>query len=189
MDPNPSNAAVMDAKDLDQPLFDARDKGPFNPVLEPGRSAWKVLIVGDEQALHEVTVIALQGFHFQGRPLQFLHARSLPEAEELFGAEPDLAVLLLDAALETEDARLRLPHTIRARLDNQITRIVSVTDVFDDLLSTRYYKTGWEMPEVVNYFRQQRGKHFDPKLTDLLLDNLDQFVAIRDRQRRAPADD
>ena len=67
--------------------------------------------------------------------------------------------------------------------------IVAVADVFDALLSTRCYQTAWEISQVVNYFRQQRGRHFDPKLTDLLLENLGQFVAIRDRQLRLGNDD
>jgi len=31
---------------------------------------------------------------------------------------------------------------------------------------------------VLDFIREQREKHFDPRLVDLLLDNLDDFTAI-----------
>lgn len=60
-------------------------------------------------------------------------------------------------------------------------RIVAVADVFDALRNERPYKKAWPMEQVVDYFRQQRGEHFDPQLVDLLLANLDAFVAIQNQ--------
>jgi len=58
-------------------------------------------------------------------------------------------------------------------------RITALADVFDTLGSRRSYKEPWSDERVVAALREGRGKHFDPKLVDLLLDNLDTFVALR----------
>jgi response regulator RpfG family c-di-GMP phosphodiesterase len=59
-------------------------------------------------------------------------------------------------------------------------RIVAITDVFDALGNRRIYKKAWPLEQIVDFFQQQRGHHFDPKLTDLLLENLEEFVEIRE---------
>ena len=62
-------------------------------------------------------------------------------------------------------------------------RITAVADVFDALGSDRVYKKAWELDRILELFKQERGKHFDPKLVDLFLDNLDEFLEIRDKYR------
>lgn len=49
-------------------------------------------------------------------------------------------------------------------------RIVGLADVVDALLSPRPYKEPWSFQETMEYVRQQRGKHFDPKVADALLE-------------------
>jgi len=65
------------------------------------------------------------------------------------------------------------------------SRIVTLADVFDALLSKRAYKEAWSMEGVIAYIKENSGLLFDPECVDLLLDNLDQFVAIRDKNRDA----
>ncbi|MES2684798.1 MAG: HD domain-containing phosphohydrolase [Pseudomonadota bacterium] len=60
-------------------------------------------------------------------------------------------------------------------------RIVAVADVFDALGSDRCYKKAWDMESILAYMRAESGKQFDPVLIQLLMDNLDDFLAIRDR--------
>ena len=60
-------------------------------------------------------------------------------------------------------------------------RIVALADVFDALGSHRCYKQAWPTKEVLKTVEDERGRHFDPKLVDLLTDHLDRFLAIRDR--------
>lgn len=59
-------------------------------------------------------------------------------------------------------------------------RIVAVADVFDALGNTRSYKEAWPLEQIVDYFQQQRGRHFDPQLTDLLLENIEEFAELRE---------
>ncbi len=60
-------------------------------------------------------------------------------------------------------------------------RITALADVFDALGAVRCYKSAWELPRILDYFREQRGKHFDPVLLDLFFDHLDDFLVIREK--------
>lgn len=57
-------------------------------------------------------------------------------------------------------------------------RIVAIADVFDALISRRAYKEGWDVEKIVEHFTEQKGKHFDPTLTQLFLDNISLFLKI-----------
>ncbi len=59
-------------------------------------------------------------------------------------------------------------------------RITALADVFDALGSDRVYKKAWEDERIFALFREERGKHFDPKLIDIFFDHLDEFLAIRE---------
>jgi len=60
-------------------------------------------------------------------------------------------------------------------------RITAIADVFDALGSDRVYKKAWELNKILDLFKDQSGKHFDPNLIKLFLDNLDDFLEIRDK--------
>ena len=62
-------------------------------------------------------------------------------------------------------------------------RITAVADVFDALASPRVYKPAWPMEEIIEVFKEERGKHFDPALVDLFLAHLDKFLEIRERYK------
>lgn len=58
-------------------------------------------------------------------------------------------------------------------------RIAALADVFDALGSKRSYKEAWSADEVNKLILQERGKHFDPQLVDLLLQHFESFLAVR----------
>ncbi|WP_404319851.1 HD domain-containing phosphohydrolase [Malaciobacter canalis] len=62
-------------------------------------------------------------------------------------------------------------------------RITAIADVFDALGSNRCYKKAWELDRILDLFKKERGKHFDPKLVDIFFDNLDKFLEIRDKYK------
>ena len=86
--------------------------------------SWKILIVDDEPAIHDVTVLALDGFVFEGRDLHFLHAYKAEEAVIIMQEHDDIALALVDVVMETEHAGLDLVDVIRNNLKNSIVRIV-----------------------------------------------------------------
>jgi len=75
------------------------------------------------------------------------------------------------------------PQKLRGEEIHIYGRITAIADVFDALGSERCYKKAWEDPKIFALFIEERGKHFDPKLTDLFLENKEKFLAIRDRYK------
>ena len=60
-------------------------------------------------------------------------------------------------------------------------RITALADVFDALGSNRVYKKAWDDERIFSLFKEERGKHFDPLLIDIFFENINQFLAIRDK--------
>ncbi len=90
----------------------------------PPRKPWRVLIVDDDTDVHKATELAMQGLQVEGQPLAFLHAKSAAEARALLRQEPDIAVVLLDVVMESDDAGLQLVRHIREELRLRAVRIV-----------------------------------------------------------------
>jgi len=68
-------------------------------------------------------------------------------------------------------------------------RITAIADVFDALGHDRCYKKAWELDRILALFNEERGEHFDPKLIDLFMENLEQFLKIRDTMEDKNADE
>ena len=60
-------------------------------------------------------------------------------------------------------------------------RIAAIADVFDALYNKRCYKEAWPLEKITDFFIEEKGKHFDPKLVDLLMTHVNEFVAIQKR--------
>lgn len=58
-------------------------------------------------------------------------------------------------------------------------RIVTIADVFDALSSERVYKKAFSIETTLAMMEEGRGIHFDPFLLDLLFNNLEQFLEIK----------
>lgn len=67
---------------------------------------------------------------------------------------------------------------------NQIpvsARIAAISDVFDALISDRPYKQAWTIEAVVETIQAESGKHFEPVMVELFLENLPEIIEIKDR--------
>lgn len=73
------------------------------------------------------------------------------------------------------------PYSLRGNDTHIYGRITAIADVFDALGSARVYKNAWKDKDIFQFFRNQKGKHFDPNLVDIFLNNLDDFLLIRDK--------
>ena len=93
---------------------------------EPTESlgSWKILIVDDEPEVHAVTKLALSDFALNGKTLEFISAYSGEEAKKCFREHNDIAVVLLDVVMESDDAGLLVADYVRNDLDNHFTRII-----------------------------------------------------------------
>jgi putative two-component system response regulator len=60
-------------------------------------------------------------------------------------------------------------------------RIVGLIDVFDALMHKRVYKEAWSLEDTLDYIRKHSSSQFDPYLVSILLEHIDEFVAISDQ--------
>ncbi|WP_158770332.1 response regulator [Paraglaciecola sp. L1A13] len=88
------------------------------------KGSWKILIVDDEPEIHTVTKLALNDFEFQNKNLTFISAYSGEQAREILLNNHDIAVVLLDVVMETDDAGLKIADFIRNEAKNHFIRII-----------------------------------------------------------------
>lgn len=73
------------------------------------------------------------------------------------------------------------PAGLQGEAIHIFARIVMITDIFDALASDRPYKKAFPIEKILTIMEEGSGIFFDPRLLQLFLDNLQQFIAIRDR--------
>ena len=120
--PETKNPAVAPDDDLLEFLDSTQPTDEHAEVSDA--KPWRVLIVDDDADVHKATELAMQGLRIEGHGLSFLHASSAADARELMRRETDLAVVLLDVVMESENAGLQLVRQIREDLDQHAVRIV-----------------------------------------------------------------
>lgn len=57
-------------------------------------------------------------------------------------------------------------------------RIMAIADVFDALISRRIYKEAMPLEQAKAVMYEQKGKHFDPDILNVFLENFELFVEI-----------
>lgn len=98
-----------------------------NALADPSNASsatWTMLIVDDDEDMHHVTRLVLSNFQFQGCPLELISAFSGAEGFEVLKKKNNIAVILLDVVMETDDAGLVLTRRIREELNNHLVRII-----------------------------------------------------------------
>jgi signal transduction histidine kinase/CheY-like chemotaxis protein len=95
------------------------DDGPPGPAV-----TWKVAVIDDDPAVHEGTRFALYDYNLNGQGIEILSAYSAEEGRALMRSTPDVAVILLDVVMETDDAGLEFVDYIRNQLKNDTVRII-----------------------------------------------------------------
>ena len=53
--------------------------------------------------------------------------------------------------------------------------------MFDALTAERPYKKAWSVDEALALFEEQKGKHFDPRIVELLFENLPKILVIKEK--------
>jgi len=97
-----------------------QEETPQNPSLSP----WKVVIVDDDPEVHNITRLSLSDFKFEGKEIKFVNLYSGSEAQDYFLTNDDVALVLLDVVMESDDAGLKVADYLRKELQNSYTRIV-----------------------------------------------------------------
>ncbi|MCW2235696.1 diguanylate cyclase [Azospirillum canadense] len=105
---------------IDDDLLPDASPEPTASEAEP----WRILVVDDDVEVHAVTRLALGDLRYKGRRLELLGAMSAAEAAAVLRAEDNIAIILLDVVMETDDAGLKLVRFIREDLGNLAIRII-----------------------------------------------------------------
>jgi len=102
----------------------AQDDDEKHKFSETDHNSWVILVVDDDEGVHQATDMAIQGFCFEGTPLDIIHAYSGQECQSIIEQRDDIALTLLDVVMESEDAGLNAVKYIRSELGNNTTRII-----------------------------------------------------------------
>ncbi|NVN89740.1 MAG: response regulator [Desulfuromonadales bacterium] len=78
------------------------------------------------------------------------------------------------------------PSGLKGEEIHIFARIVSIVDVFDALTSKRPYKDAFPFDKAMSIMEEGRGVFFDPELLDLFLNNVESFIAIREKLKDTP---
>jgi len=108
----------------DDDLIHLIDDSAAAPAEAPQPAAWKVAVIDDDPAVHEGTRFALYDYDLNGQRIEILSAYSAEEGRVLMRAHPEIAVILLDVVMETDNAGLALVDFIRTELKNETVRII-----------------------------------------------------------------
>ena len=114
-----NDAGLVTSQD-DMVVF-IEEANPPEPSLRP---LWKVAIIDDDPAVHDGTRFALYDYSLEGHGIELLSAYSSAEGRALLEGHPDIAVILLDVVMETDNAGLELVDCIRRTLKNETVRII-----------------------------------------------------------------
>ncbi len=85
---------------------------------------YKLLIADDDDEVHAMTRLVLSDYEYDGAGIQFLSAFSGEEAKEIIRENPDIACILLDVVMESDDAGLEVVRFIRKEAGNRKIRII-----------------------------------------------------------------
>lgn len=87
---------------------------------------WRVLAV-DGGEFQRATTFVLSDIELLGGRVELIQAFSCSEAEKLLASYKDIASVMFDAVMESEESGLRLIKYLRDEIDNSHTRVVLLT--------------------------------------------------------------
>lgn len=77
---------------------------------------------------------------------------------------------------------ISIPHSGKKGMEIPLSaRIVALADVYDALISPRYYKKAWNEENVLAEINDQKGRHFDPEITDAFFEIYPVIKAIKNK--------
>ncbi len=146
-------------------------------------------VIGKMAALHDIGKIAipdsilgkpgkLSSEEFDIMKTHSMHGKNI--LKEAFKSDPKIGSIAVDIAYchhERYDGK-GYPEGLSGDEIPMTARIVSIVDCFDALANKRVYKDAWEIQDVLNYIKAESGKSYDPKLVNLFLKHIDEFLAI-----------
>lgn len=174
-------------------LRDKETEGHSRRVTALAKLLAVKLGVSKEDLIHLYYGSLLHDIGKMGIPDEILHKpdKLTDEERKIVETHPTIAFNLLKNISYLQQA-ITVPHYHHEKWNGEgypnglkgeniplLARIFSVIDVWDALISDRPYRKAWSKEKVINYMKEQSGKHFDPRilevfLTDVIADPSDQ---------------
>lgn len=127
--------------------------------------------------------ILLKPGKFEAEEWRIMQTHADIGARLLDGDDSDLMSMARDIALSHHEKwdGSGYPQGLVGDDIPQSARIAALADVFDALTSERPYKKAWSVESAVDLIKENSGKHFDPQLVEVFLQNLTGIQEIRER--------
>lgn len=138
-----TDAVILEGDEEDELLFDpsADESAAARSAGETGATAtdsdwadvadtsapdtvWEVLVVDDDREVHAITSLVLQDVVYRGKKLRLRSAYSADEAKKFLLENGNVALIILDVVMETDNAGLELTGFIRREMKNDLVRII-----------------------------------------------------------------
>lgn len=104
-------------------------------------------------------------------------------ADILAGDDSVLMTMAHDIALSHHEKwnGTGYPNGLKGEDIPLVGRITALADVFDALTSIRPYKEAWPVEDAVKLIKEESGQHFEPRLVDCMLENLEEIIGIKEK--------
>ncbi len=102
-------------------------------------------------------------------------------ADILVGGHSNLMIMAREIALSHHEKwdGSGYPNALKGEGIPLTARICAIADVFDALTSERPYKKAWSLEDTLKLIRAESGRHFEPRLVELLEKNLPKILQIK----------
>ncbi|REL27231.1 DUF3369 domain-containing protein [Thalassotalea euphylliae] len=100
-----------------------QEDGASNAIAK-AEKFWRILIVDDDESVHQVTHLVLADAEIEGRKLELVSVYSSEQAKQLLKDDDNFALAFVDVVMETDHAGLELVQWIRDDLKNQAIRLI-----------------------------------------------------------------
>ena len=154
-----------------------------------GMSAADCEILLNASPMHDIGKIGvpdhilLKPGKFEPHEWEVMKTHAAIGAEILSGDDSELLTMARTIAISHHEKwdGSGYPGGLKGEQIPLVGRIVALADVFDALTSVRPYKKAWSLEASLEYIDDNRGKHFEPRMVDLLRTRLEDILAIKEK--------
>ena len=127
--------------------------------------------------------ILLKSDKFEPEEWKIMQTHAQIGADILSGDNSELMIMAYDIALNHHEKwnGQGYPNGLKGEDIPLVGRVTALADVFDALTSKRPYKEAWPVEKSVNFIKEESGKHFDPRLVELLIQELPEIIEIKEK--------
>ncbi|MBL4940216.1 MAG: DUF3369 domain-containing protein [Colwellia sp.] len=105
-------------------IFKEEPADSEKPTIVASNKKWRILVVDDDDSVHQVTKLVLADAEIENRQLEIVSVYSMDEAKKILLKDNEFCMAFVDVVMETDHAGLELVQWIREDLKNQAIRLV-----------------------------------------------------------------